>query len=288
MRSVLSIILGGGRGSRLFPLTKSAVQAGRARRRQVPAHRHPDQQLHQQRPPQIYVLTQFLSVSLHRHIANTYKFDMFSRGFVEVLAAQQTNETADWYQGTADAVRQNIAYIERENPDEVLILSGDQLYRMDFRELIETHRGANADVTIAAIPVPEEDTRRVRPVEHGHPGRVTGFVEKPKTAEERAPYYTAGGVDRAPRHPVQRPALPGEHGHLPVQDRRADRDADGQAAGDRLRQGGVPPELQDASRCRPTCSTATGRTWARSAATTSRAWRWPGRTRRSTSSPPTG
>jgi glucose-1-phosphate adenylyltransferase len=130
-------------------------------------------------------------VSLHRHIANTYKFDMFNRGFVEVLAAQQTNESADWYQGTADAVRQNISYIERENPDEVLILSGDQLYRMDYRHLIETHRSHKADVTLAAIPVPEDQTTGFGLLSMDSHSRVTGFVEKPKTADERQPFYTS-------------------------------------------------------------------------------------------------
>ncbi|HEX4614083.1 MAG TPA: sugar phosphate nucleotidyltransferase, partial [Urbifossiella sp.] len=137
----------------------------------------------------IYVLTQYLSASLHRHIANTYKFDMFSRGFVEVLAAQQTNESADWYQGTADAVRQNISYIERENAEHVLILSGDQLYRMDFRELGKTHADTGADVTIAAIPVKEEDTAGFGLLSMTDAGRVTGFVEKPKTVDERKPYH---------------------------------------------------------------------------------------------------
>src|SRR6266702_677186 len=108
MSSVLAIILGGGRGSRLFPL------AGKYRLIDIPISNCINSGIHK-----IYVLTQFLSVSLHRHIANTYKFDMFTEGFVEVLAAQQTNESADWYQGTADAVRQNISYIERESPREV-------------------------------------------------------------------------------------------------------------------------------------------------------------------------
>jgi glucose-1-phosphate adenylyltransferase len=191
MRSVLALILGGGRGSRLFPLTKSRSKpavpvAGKYRLIDIPISNCINSELHN-----IYVLTQFLSVSLHRHIANTYKFDMFSQGFVEVLAAQQTNESADWYQGTADAVRQNIAYIERENPDEVLILSGDQLYRMDFRHLIETHRGHRADVTIAAIPVEEKDTAGFGLLSMDSHSRITGFVEKPRTAEEREPYYTA-------------------------------------------------------------------------------------------------
>ncbi len=191
MRSVLCIILGGGRGTRLYPLTKSRSKpavpvAGKYRLIDIPISNCINSGMHS-----IYVLTQFLSASLHRHIANTYKFDMFSRGFVEVLAAQQTNETADWYQGTADAVRQNIAYIERENPDDVLILSGDQLYRMDYRQLVETHRNTRADATIAAIPVPEKDTPGFGLLSMDAQSRVTGFVEKPKTAPERDPYYTS-------------------------------------------------------------------------------------------------
>jgi glucose-1-phosphate adenylyltransferase len=206
MRSVLALILGGGRGSRLFPLTRSRSKpavpvAGKYRLIDIPISNCINSELHT-----IYVLTQFLSVSLHRHIANTYKFDMFSKGFVEVLAAQQTNESADWYQGTADAVRQNISYIEREDPDEVLILSGDQLYRMDYRQLIETHRGHRADVTIAGIPVPEKDTAGFGLLSMDSHSRITGFVEKPKTAEERQPYYTSAewierrGIECRGRH----------------------------------------------------------------------------------------
>jgi glucose-1-phosphate adenylyltransferase len=191
MRSVLALILGGGRGTRLYPLTKSRSKpavpvAGKYRLIDIPISNCINSDLNH-----IYVLTQFLSASLHRHIANTYKFDMFSQGFVEVLAAQQTNESADWYQGTADAVRQNLSYIERENPDEVLILSGDQLYRMDYRQLIETHRGHKADVTIAAIPVAERDTVGFGLLSMDSHSRVTGFVEKPKTAPEREPYFTS-------------------------------------------------------------------------------------------------
>src|SRR2546423_6528362 len=149
MQGVLSLILGGGRGSRLFPLTqhrsKPAVPiAGKYRLIDIPISNCINSGLNR-----IYVLTQFLSVSLHRHIANTYKFDPFSRGFVEVLAAQQTNENMDWYQGTADAVRQNIRYVHEDGCKEVLILSGDQLYRMAFSHLIPTHRASQADVTIA-------------------------------------------------------------------------------------------------------------------------------------------
>ena len=206
MRSVLSLILGGGRGTRLYPLTRSRSKpavpvAGKYRLIDIPISNCINSGLNS-----IYVLTQFLSVSLHRHISNTYKFDMFSQGFVEVLAAQQTNESADWYQGTADAVRQNISYIERENPDEVLILSGDQLYRMNYRDLIETHRGHNADVTIAAIPVLENQTAGFGLLSMDAHSRITGFVEKPSTPEERQPYYTSAewierrGIECAGRH----------------------------------------------------------------------------------------
>src|SRR6516225_602851 len=139
MHNIISLILGGGRGTRLFPLTmlrsKPAVPvAGKYRLIDIPISNCLNSGLNR-----IFVLTQFLSVSLHRHIANTYKFDAFSRGFVEILAAQQTNEAADWYQGTADAVRQNIRYLQEDLAEHVLILSGDQVYRMDFRDLLRTH-----------------------------------------------------------------------------------------------------------------------------------------------------
>src|SRR5271154_7209621 len=158
MQDVLCLILGGGRGTRLYPLTqlrsKPAVPvAGKYRLIDIPISNCINSQCNR-----IYVLTQFLSVSLHRHIANTYKFDPFSKGFVEILAAQQTNEASDWYQGTADAVRQNIRYVHEDPCQDVLILSGDQLYRMDFRHLLKTHRDSKADVTLAAMPVPTEQT----------------------------------------------------------------------------------------------------------------------------------
>src|SRR5580704_10346848 len=147
VQEVLTLILGGGRGSRLYPLTmlrsKPAVPiAGKYRLIDIPISNCINSGCNR-----VYVLTQFLSVSLHRHISNTYKFDPFSRGFVEILAAQQTNETADWYQGTADAVRQHIRYVREDRCSDVLILSGDQLYRMDFEKLLQTHRDNNAHVT---------------------------------------------------------------------------------------------------------------------------------------------
>jgi glucose-1-phosphate adenylyltransferase len=190
MDNVLSLILGGGRGTRLYPLTmlrsKPAVPiAGKYRLIDIPISNCINSGLNR-----IYVLTQFLSVSLHRHIANTYKFDPFSRGFVEVLAAQQTNEAADWYQGTADAVRQNIRYVHEDGCTEVLILSGDQLYRMDFRRLLHDHRSNRADVTIAVLPVATEQTPGFGIVRLDDAGRVLDFVEKPKTRAQLAPFAT--------------------------------------------------------------------------------------------------
>lgn len=190
-RDVLSLILGGGKGTRLYPLTmlraKPAVPiAGKYRLIDIPISNCINSGSNR-----IYVLTQYLSVSLHRHISNTYKFDPFSRGFVEILAAQQTNEASDWYQGTADAVRQNIRYVHEDPCRDVLILSGDQLYRMDYRHLIKTHRDAGADVTIAVLPVTADQTAGFGIVKLDDTGRVTNFIEKPKHAEQLEPFRTA-------------------------------------------------------------------------------------------------
>jgi glucose-1-phosphate adenylyltransferase len=189
-REVLSLILGGGRGTRLYPLTmlrsKPAVPiAGKYRLIDIPISNCINSGCNR-----MYVLTQFLSVSLHRHIANTYKFDPFSRGFVEILAAQQTNEAENWYQGTADAVRQNVRYIHEDPCQDVLILSGDQLYRMDFRHLLQTHREGGADITIAVLPVRAEQTPGFGIVRVSDEGRVLGFVEKPQTPEQLQPVAT--------------------------------------------------------------------------------------------------
>jgi glucose-1-phosphate adenylyltransferase len=186
MQDVLSLILGGGRGTRLYPLTKlrskpAVPVAGKYRLIDIPISNCINSGLQR-----IYVLTQFLSVSLHRHIANTYKFDPFGQGFVEVLAAQQTNEAADWYQGTADAVRQQLRYIVEDPGSEVLILSGDQLYRMDFRQMMKTHRESGADATIAVLPVPREQVSGLGLVRPDDTGRVVGFVEKPQSEEQVA------------------------------------------------------------------------------------------------------
>jgi glucose-1-phosphate adenylyltransferase len=189
-RDVLSLILGGGRGSRLFPLTmlrsKPAVPiAGKYRLIDIPISNCINSGCNR-----IFVLTQYLSVSLHRHIANTYKFDPFSRGFVEILAAQQTNEASDWYQGTADAVRQNIRYVHEDTCHDVLILSGDQLYRMDYRQLLKTHHDSGADVTIAVLPVLAEQTAGFGICKLDDAGKVASFIEKPQHAEQLAPFRT--------------------------------------------------------------------------------------------------
>src|SRR5215471_4143313 len=143
--NVLTLVLGGGRGARLYPLTKyrskpAVPVAGKYRLIDIPLSNCLNSGLNR-----IYVLTQFNSVSLHRHIRRTYQFDHFGGGFVELLAAQQTMDRSDWYQGTADAVRANLRYLQQPGIDYVLILSGDQLYRMDYREMFETHAAADAD-----------------------------------------------------------------------------------------------------------------------------------------------
>ena len=184
MQNVLSVVLGGGKGTRLFPLTqyrsKPAVPlAGKYRIIDIPISNCLNSGLNR-----IYLLTQFNSVSLHRHIRQTYRFDRFDGGFVEILAAQQTMEGETWYQGTADAVRKNLNNLSDKNVDYYLILSGDQLYRMDYREILETHKKSGADATIAAIPVTREAARGFGIMRVDDTGRVRGFLEKPKTDRE--------------------------------------------------------------------------------------------------------
>src|SRR5947207_6363980 len=151
--NVLSVIMGGGQGTRLFPLTKERSKpavplAGKYRLVDIPISNCINSNLRR-----IYLLTQFNSASLHRHISQSYKFDPFSSGFVEILAAEQTFSDTSWYQGTADAVRKNLVHLLNHDFDYVLILSGDQLYRMDFRKMIGQHIESQADLTIATIPV---------------------------------------------------------------------------------------------------------------------------------------
>ncbi|HPM79171.1 MAG TPA: glucose-1-phosphate adenylyltransferase [Candidatus Anammoximicrobium sp.] len=188
MKNVVTFVLGGGRGTRLYPLTKYRAKpavplAGKYRLIDIPLSNCLNSGLNR-----IYVLTQFMSVSLHRHIRQTYRFDNFSGGFVELLAAQQTmEEGTDWYQGTADAVRKNVRYLQQPGVKYVLILSGDQLYRMDYRKLIETHQQTKADVTIAALLVSGIAAGGLGVMRTDESGRVIGFVEKPKTEEQLMP-----------------------------------------------------------------------------------------------------
>jgi glucose-1-phosphate adenylyltransferase len=178
--NVLGVIMGGGAGTRLFPLTRERAKpavpiAGKYRLVDVPISNCINSAIRQ-----IYVLTQFNSASLHRHIHSSYTFDRFSRGFVEILAAQQTTGGASWYQGTADAVRQNLRYFSLVDYDYVLILSGDQLYRMDFREVLQQHIATQAEITIAAIPVKRSEAGSLGILQVNDTKRIIRFVEKPK------------------------------------------------------------------------------------------------------------
>ncbi|MDO4587786.1 MAG: glucose-1-phosphate adenylyltransferase [Planctomycetia bacterium] len=183
MDNVVVLILGGGRGTRLYPLTKMRAKpavpiGGKYRLIDIPLSNCINSGL-----KKIYVATQFNSVSLHHHV-HFYSFDEFSKGFVEILAAQQTTDNGSWYQGTADAVRQNFNFIQQRNIDYVLILSGDQLYRMDYTKMIETHINAKADVTIASVPVSRERAPELGIMRLNNSGRVVGFLEKPQDEKE--------------------------------------------------------------------------------------------------------
>jgi glucose-1-phosphate adenylyltransferase len=182
MNDVLTLILGGGRGTRLFPLThmrsKPAVPlGGKYRLIDIPISNCLHAGL-----KRIFVLTQFNSASLNRHVAQTYRLDLFSEGFVEVLAAEQTPESSDWFQGTADAVRQAARHFTGYDADHFLILAGDHLYRMDFCELIESHIEGRADITIAAQPVSPADATEMGIFRFDDEGQITAFEEKPNEA----------------------------------------------------------------------------------------------------------
>ncbi|HWD92444.1 MAG TPA: glucose-1-phosphate adenylyltransferase [Verrucomicrobiae bacterium] len=178
--NVLSVIMGGGQGTRLFPLTKERAKpavplAGKYRIVDIPISNCINSGLRR-----IYLLTQFNSASLHRHISQSYKFDHFSGGFVELLAAEQTFADTSWYQGTADAVRKNLMHFLTHDFEYLLILSGDQLYRMDFRDIINQHAESGADITIATIPVSRRDSQSFGIMQMNEERRITRFVEKPK------------------------------------------------------------------------------------------------------------
>ena len=177
---VLSVIMGGGAGTRLYPLTrersKPAVPlAGKYRLVDIPISNCLNSGLRR-----VYVLTQFNSASLHRHITQSYLLDHFGGGFVQILAAEQTPTTQSWYQGTADAVRKNLQHLLSHDFDHVLILSGDQLYRMDFRLLIEQHVDTGADLTVATLAIGREAAPALGIMQLGQGNRVARFVEKPQ------------------------------------------------------------------------------------------------------------
>lgn len=184
-RRVVALILGGGRGTRLYPLTKHRAKpavplAAKYRLIDIPISNCIHSNINK-----IFVLTQFLSNSLHRHIRQTYRFDHFSGGFVELLAAQQTMEGGtDWYEGTADAVRKNLQHLDQKDVEYILILSGDQLYRMNYLDMLRTHTINRADVTIAALPVDRSKASAFGVMRCDQSGRVTGFLEKPQTDRE--------------------------------------------------------------------------------------------------------
>ena len=183
MRHVLAIILGGGRGTRLYPLTKLRAKpavplAGRYRLIDIPISNCINSNI-----LKIYILTQFNSASLNRHISRTYHFSPYSEGFVEILAAQQTPERSDWFQGTADAVRQYLQSFKELKVSEYLILSGDHLYRMDYRDFIQQHRKDNADITISVIPVEEKNASEFGLVKIDEKGKIIEFKEKPEGEE---------------------------------------------------------------------------------------------------------
>ncbi|MBN1482189.1 glucose-1-phosphate adenylyltransferase [candidate division KSB1 bacterium] len=218
MRTVLAIILGGGRGSRLYPLTKLRAKpavpiAGKYRLIDIPVSNCINSGIQK-----IYVLTQFNSASLNRHISLTYNFGPFSEGFVEVLAAQQTPDSEAWFQGTADAVRRVLNYVQNYNVTEYLVLSGDHLYRMNYRSFIDSHRAEDADLTIPVIAVDEEHASSFGLIKIDEKNNVVEFREKPTGAglkemavdttnlgldekeAERRPYIASMGIYAFKRH----------------------------------------------------------------------------------------
>jgi len=179
VKDVTAIILGGGRGSRLYPLTlersKPAVGfAGKYRLIDIPISNCINSGI-----KKVFILTQFLSASLHRHIMQTYAFDVFTDGFVDILAAEQTPDRSDWFQGTSDAVRATLKHTMYYESDQIVILSGDHLYRMDYSEMVRFHRESGAEITLGVYPVKRNETSRLGLLRAEADGRVTEFVEKP-------------------------------------------------------------------------------------------------------------
>ena len=199
---VITVILGGGEGNRLFPLTRDRAKpavpiGGKYRLVDIPISLSLNSGI-----KRIFLLTQYLSSSLHRHVQQAYRFDDFiPRGFIEIVAAQKTREATNWFQGTADAVRQGLIHFDNHPHEHVLILSGDQLYRMDFRKMLERHESTGADITIAALPVDRESAPRLGLLRVDGQHRITEFVEKPKDPK------VLDALAAAPSLPKDRPFL---------------------------------------------------------------------------------
>ena len=180
----IAVILGGGQGTRLYPLTKYRAKpavpiAGKFRLIDIPISNCLDSDVNR-----IFVLTQFNSTSLTRHIAQTYRFDAFSRGYVQILAAEQTQDNMDWYQGTADAVRKNLRRFEDTPCDHVIVLAGDHMYRMDYRKMIQEHLQKGAKITVAVLPLERDQVKEFGILRTDTDGRVTDFIEKPQEESE--------------------------------------------------------------------------------------------------------
>jgi len=199
---VISVILGGGEGSRLFPLTRDRAKpavpiGGKYRLVDIPISLSLNSGI-----KRIFLLTQYLSSSLHRHVQQAYRFDDFiPRGFIEIVAAQKTREATQWFQGTADAVRQGLVHFDNHPHEHILILSGDQLYRTDFRKMLERHSSCGADITIAALPVDRKSAPSLGLLRVDGQHRVTEFVEKPKDPK------ILDALAAAPSLPSERPFL---------------------------------------------------------------------------------
>lgn len=196
-KGVLAVVLGGGRGARLYPLTQNRCKpavplGGRYRLIDIPVSNCINSGLRR-----IFVLTQFNSASLHRHINTTYQLDVFAGGYVEILAAQQTEVDMSWFEGTADAVRKCRRHLDQEDVERILILSGDQLYRMDFRRLLESHAESGAEATVAALPVAQEKTAGLGTLQVDESCRIVRFAEKPKEPELQASLASPAQVFQA-------------------------------------------------------------------------------------------
>ncbi len=204
--------IGGGAGTRLYPLTASRSKpavpiAGKYRLVDIPISNCLNSGI-----TRMFVLTQFNSASLNRHIKNTYHFSAFSSAFVDILAAEQTPDNPTWYQGTADAVRQCLRHLGPFDSDYVLILSGDQLYQMDFMEMLENHKKMNADISIATIPVDDKEASDFGIMKKDDSGYITSFIEKPKKD------ILSGWVsDTGHAMEAQWTEIPGFDGHLYLQ-----------------------------------------------------------------------